>query len=399
MAGETTFPANVALIPTARTAPAAESLDNLDGAKIRWTPGPGENQTSTFGAWLIANDISQADALLAEAAFLKLNPQVGNVWTGIKAGKDAKTGKPLSYLCPDPVAFKDDRRAALKKFVKDTPQYKAMGDDDTYGRTASAANARSAAAKPSAIGAPAANAQTAVSLRSPGAVPVPTGETKTQAQKDAEAKKAIDGINQVKKVSEASTWSKVFEVIETIFRWVSPIFNLAMLMIRLMRWAWWCFQKGANWITEAVFHKQYFHPAKIDWGTEFVRALGDVAGVIYPPAGALAHIGLDYWFGKEHAEHFGGLNYAGSLPGVGIANKVLSTSSEFLGIGDVGVVIGSKVDSEYAFAPEIDAVGKWVKGAAKAGFNAVTGADIDQGVAPQPGVVPQPVLAQAAYGA
>jgi hypothetical protein len=153
-------------------------------------------------------------------------------------------------------------------------------------------------------------------------------------------------IDSVQKVGKPSFWHKVAEVLELFFRALSPIFNLGMLLIRILRWAVHFAQKGINWIAKAVFnHKPIFHPAKMNWKAELVRAVGDIAGVVFPPAGAIAHFGLNYWFDRKHAEQWGGLNY----------------------------VIGKNA-KDYALGPEVDKLWNWTKGATSKAYDSVAGA-------------------------
>ncbi len=81
----------------------------------------------------------------------------------------------------------------------------------------------------------------------------------------------------------------VLEVFEFFGRFFTPFFNLISAFFRVLK-------IGYKLITGQ----------KIDWKKEGLRLLGDIAGIFFPPAGAVINAGLNLWFNESQL--LGGIN-------------------------------------------------------------------------------------------
>ncbi len=272
-----------------------------------WVPRRGE---AVLSRWQGAQDRETLD--LVRLAFLKLNAtEIGSLEQFDFWG-DGKTGgirQDVEYKMASAGATREQLRAYVGDFAKD-PTAKAVLQRD-------AANSRAYAADPAAFKAnrrvvsgdvPSNGKPIPPAPKEPQAPPKapssdPAQRTEEEKARAEAGRKTAAEMSTDKKLGEPSFLGKVAEVLELFFRWTSPLFNLMMLYIRAIRVAltflWTLVTQGS--LKDAM--------ASVNWEVEFKRALGDFAGVIFPPAGAIAHAGLNYWFDKEPAEQFGGLNY------------------------------------------------------------------------------------------
>lgn len=311
--------------------PGVAAGESLPGPTITWQPAAKEEFIKDF--WF-ANGGSKDTSYLARLAFLKLNgldQKEFDFWTDIKKG--------ASYVVPNPVDVEqnfekwaayvgkvDESSPAFRSVQKDIVEHpmalgkKVSASTNGHEGLASAIGARPAGIKVS-------GAQSSQITEGPSAGS-PTAESVKAAQVAME--KADD-------VRKPGFLNKVAEVLELFFRWTSPLFNMLMLYVRVMRVA---FTWVKNFLADTSIGKSLgLKETKIDWGAEFKRGLADFAGIIFPPLGAIGHAGINYWFDKEPAEQWGGLNY---------------------------YVPGQK-DKQYAFKKELD----WAFGKLKAGKDAV----------------------------
>ena len=81
----------------------------------------------------------------------------------------------------------------------------------------------------------------------------------------------------------------LMEIFEFVGRFMTPVFNLASLAVRALR-------VGHDLLTGK----------EVDWKKEGLRMATDLAGVFFPPAGALGNSALNVWFNESQI--LGGVN-------------------------------------------------------------------------------------------
>jgi hypothetical protein len=81
----------------------------------------------------------------------------------------------------------------------------------------------------------------------------------------------------------------LLEICEALGRFMSPILNIVSACVRLLR-------VGYELLTGQ----------KVDWLKEGLRMAGDIAGIFFPPAGAIANTAFNLWF--DESEMLGGIN-------------------------------------------------------------------------------------------
>lgn len=115
----------------------------------------------------------------------------------------------------------------------------------------------------------------------------------------------------------------VFEVVEFFARFFTPFFNLISAIFRVLKIAY-----------------KLLTGQKVDWKREGLRLLGDIAGVFFPPAGAVINAGLNMWFNESQL--LGGINEpfdyykdpkTGKKVYVQVENGVRTTAGQVIGVG------------------------------------------------------------------
>jgi len=109
-------------------------------------------------------------------------------------------------------------------------------------------------------------------------------EEKARAAAEAAAAREATEPGFLKSVARA-----LMEIAEFASRFLTPFANLAALIVRVLR------------IIVALVQGQH-----IDWTKEGLRALGDLAGCFFPPAGAIANSAFNLWW--DESQLTGGVN-------------------------------------------------------------------------------------------